>query len=339
MEIQHEMTIADKLREVKKVTGVTQKELATRLGVSSKTMSFWLNGKDTPSVKHERKIQELYLKVANAVKQKTDARKVMEEYDARHDDGGESLRKGLSEAEYYEGKSYVISQEKGNNSRIYLYPAKGKAEDDWYRACGRSMVFYKALIAPRLGRKAQVMSDPDEEHIIGGGVVAIKHGNILMEDVAKLGFMAKRVEFDVIMIDMQKEYSEKEIAQMRAVINDELNRVKKIIKPKEIYPKIINAVNELLRVMPSKIRKLHESYRDLYAKELMEPLTEMVKIYFRLANGRMEKRDAKLELLRRTDDVAATIYMLDEGGLLSITARARMAENIVKIRDAVEEMI
>ena len=51
MEIQHEMTIADKLREVKKVTGVTQKELATRLGVSFKTMSFWLNGKDTPSVK------------------------------------------------------------------------------------------------------------------------------------------------------------------------------------------------------------------------------------------------------------------------------------------------
>ena len=119
-------------------------------------------------------------------------------------------------------------------------------------------------------------------------------------------------------------------------MNDEINKVKKIIKPVNNYPKIINSINELLRVMPSKIRKLHESYRDIYARGLMEPLLEMVKIYYRMANGRMEKRDAKLELLRRADDVMAMIHMLDEGGLLSITARARMGENIVKIRDAVE---
>lgn len=339
MNINHEMSYSDKLKEIKRTTNATQKDLAMKLGVSSKTMSFWLNGKDIPSVRHEKTIQELYCKVVDAVKQKTDARKAVEEYDARHDDGAESLRKGISDAGYYEGKSYAISQEKGNTSKIYLYPAKGKAEDDWYRACGRSMVFYKTLVAPRLGRKAQVMPDPDEEHIIGGGVVAIKQGNRLMEDVIKIGYTAERVQFGVIIIDIKKDYTEKEIGQMRSVINDELNQVKNIIKPKETFPKLINAVNELLRVMPSKIRKLHESYRDIYAKELMEPLAEMVKIYFRMANGRMEKRDAKLELLRRADDVAGTIYMLDEGGLLSITARARMGENVVRIRSAVEELI
>ncbi len=338
MDVKHEMSYADKLKEIKGITGITQKDLANKIGVSSKTMSFWLNGKDTPSVKHEKIIQDLYLKVLNAIRHKTDTKKALDEYNSK-DENALSLRKKLSEVEYYEGKSYVISKEKGNNSKIYLYPAKGKIEDDWYRACGRSMVFYKTLVAPRLGRKAQVMSDPDEEHKIGGGIVTIRCGNKLIEDVKKIEYVAERIELGVIVIDIIKEYTEKEIAQMRAVINGELNQVKKIIKPKETFPKIINAINELLRVVPSKIRKLHESYRDIYAKELMEPLAEMVKIYYRMSNGRMEKRDAKLELLKRTDDVVATIHMLDEGGLLSITARARMGENIVKIRGAVEELI
>ena len=120
MNINHEMSYSDKLKEIKRTTNATQKDLAMKLGVSSKTMSFWLNGKDIPSVRHEKTIQELYCKVVDAVKQKTDARKAVEEYDARHDDGAESLRKGISDAEYYEGKSYAISQEKGNTSKIYL---------------------------------------------------------------------------------------------------------------------------------------------------------------------------------------------------------------------------
>lgn len=336
MNIEHEMSYSDKLKEIRKVANTTQKDLAMKLEVSSKTMSFWLNGKDKPSVKHEKKIQELYRKVMDAVKQKTDVEKAVEEYNVRHDDGAESLKEGLDDANYYKGKTFAISQEKGNTSKVYLYPANGKAEEDWYRACGRSMVFYKILVAPRLGRKAQVMPDPDEEHRIEGGVVAIRNGNKLIDDVKEVGYTAERIELGIIVVDIKKKYTEKEIAQMRAVVNDEINKVKKIIKPVNNYPKIINSINELLRVMPSKIRKLHESYRDIYARGLMEPLLEMVKIYYRMANGRMEKRDAKLELLRRADDVMAMIHMLDEGGLLSITARARMGENIVKIRDAVE---
>ena len=58
-----------------------------------------------------------------------------------------------------------------------------------------------------------------------------------------------------------------------------------------------------------------------------------------MANGRMEKRDAKLEMLERADDIAAMIYMMDEAQMLNVTVRTAMGENVVKIRRAIEEAL
>lgn len=63
---------------------------------------------------------------------------------------------------------------------------------------------------------------------------------------------------------------------------------------------------------------------------------EILKIYFRMADGRMERRDAKLEMLERVDDISAMIYLMDECRMLNITARTMMGENVVKIRNAIE---
>ena len=66
MTTNQQMTAVDKLQEILKLTKGTQKELAGKLEVTPKTMSFWLNHKKRPSVAHERKITELYRKVVDA---------------------------------------------------------------------------------------------------------------------------------------------------------------------------------------------------------------------------------------------------------------------------------
>ena len=43
MKISHKMTITDKLKEILKVKKWRQKDLAGKLNVSEKTMSFWLS--------------------------------------------------------------------------------------------------------------------------------------------------------------------------------------------------------------------------------------------------------------------------------------------------------
>lgn len=65
MQISHKMTIPDKLWEIIRVKKWKQKELAGKLDVSEKTMSFWINGKKRPSVGKEKEINLLYNNIFN----------------------------------------------------------------------------------------------------------------------------------------------------------------------------------------------------------------------------------------------------------------------------------
>lgn len=337
MKITHKMTITDKLREILRVKKWRQKDLAGKLGVSEKTMSFWLNEKKRPSGESETKIDELYAKLYYSPISK------MQEVIQGAQSKGEidETEKSFSEREksYYDGKCYVKEMEKENRRYIYVYPSLGKVEDEWYKVGGKSLLFYKTILAPRLEREAKLRDDSDKVYRFNGGIVSIKWGNRLKMEVRELGHKAERIQYGIIVIDLGKEYTDTEIHKMKAVVKDERSKTKKMIKPKENYPSIIMAINDLAKVLPSKIKKLDKDYKRILGDELLEPMTEILKIYFRLANGRMEKRDAKLEMLERTDDLAAMIYLMDEAQMLNVTARTTMGENVVKIRNAIEETL
>ncbi|MFA5854800.1 MAG: Fic family protein [Candidatus Gracilibacteria bacterium] len=54
------MTIHQKLHAIKKISGLTQEKLASKLGVSFPTLNSWINGKSTPHQKAQNFIEELY---------------------------------------------------------------------------------------------------------------------------------------------------------------------------------------------------------------------------------------------------------------------------------------
>ena len=338
MKITHKMTMADKLREVLWVKKWKQKELAAKLGVSEKTVSFWVNGKKQPTGYRFDEINKMYSDVTGDEVGKN-VSEIIRDYQAG--DGLDESEKvfTIDEKIYYEAKCLVLAKEKDNHRYVYLYPSVGGEKDGWYKVGGRSLLFYKNLLASRLGREAKIRDDTDKVHRFYNGIASVRWGDKLMIEAEGLGYKASRIEYDVIVIDLKRDYSDAEIKTMMGVIRAERDRVKKMVRPKANYPEIMMAMNKLIQVLPSKVKKLDKSYREVWGKELLEPMTEMLKIYFRFANGRMEKRDAKLEILERTDDLMAMIYMMDESGMLDITARTRLGENVIAIRKEVEERL
>ena len=337
MKITHRMTVSDKLIEIMRVKKWNQKALAGKLGVSQKTVSFWINNKKRPSILHEQKIEELYNSLMKtAVSADVPEELIDFQVHAEFDETEKSF--SIDEKDYYDAKCYVIAKEKGNNRYIYLYPSIGSEVDGWYKVGGRSLLFYKCVLAPRLKREARLRDDTDKSYRFTHGIASVRWGNKLMEEAVRLGYEASRVQYGIIVIDLKKEFTDSEIKEMNEAIRVEKNRVKTIIKPKNNYPKLMVAMNKLVQVLPSKVKKLDASYRHILGKELLQPMAELLKIYFRFANGRMEKRDAKIEMLEGVDDLSAMIYLMDEAGMLNLTARTRMGENVVSIRNAIEEI-
>ena len=338
MKITHKMTVADRLREILRVRKWKQKELAGKFGVSEKTVSFWVNDKKRPAEAHMDKIEKLYRECVETEPVDEFEEKVREYQSKEGLDETEKVFT-VDEKTYYEAKCYVLAQEKSNNRYVYLFPSISKEPDGWYKAGDKSLVFYKNLLAPRMGREAKIRDDTDKIHKFGKGIVSVRWGEKFMAEVQELGYGVERVKYGIIVVDLGKEYDGVEMKEMKEAVKKERSQVKKMVKPKANYPSIMVAMNKLTKVLPSKVKKLDNSYREIWGKELLEPMTEMMKIYFRFANGRMEKRDARLEILERTDDLAAMIYMMDESGMLTLNARTRLGENIMEIRKEVEEQL
>lgn len=335
MKITHKMTMADKIKEILQINGWKQKELAKQLGVSEKTVSLWVNNKKRPSEKKQQKINQIYHDLT-ANNTSIPHNEIIELQSKK---GLDEFEKVLTdnEKEYYAAKCYVLAKEKDNQRFIYLFPSLGKEIDGWYKVGGKSLLFYKNILAPRLGRDAKLRDDTDRIYRFGDGIASARWGDKLIEESRILGYDARRIEYRIIVVDLGKDYGESEIKKMARVIHEERWRVRKIIKPKNNYPNLMMEINKLVRVLPSKVKKLDVSYRNVWGKELLEPMAELVKIYYRFANGRMEKKDARFEMLERIDDLAAMIYMMDECGMLDITARARLGENVVCIRQEIEK--
>lgn len=338
MKITHKMTATDKMREILRVKKWKQKDLAGKLGVSEKTVSFWINGKKQPSAVNLERINSIYSGVYE-IASKNSAQDIIQEYQSKVELNEEEKIFSDTERIYYDAKSLVLGMEKNNRRYVYLFPSIGKVPDAWYKVGGNSLLFYKNLLAPRLEREARIRDDSDKVYRFHRGIVSVKWGNKLMSEVEGLGYRAKRIEYGIIVIDLLKDFTDAEIHEMVEVVKRERSKPKRLIKPKENYPAIIMAMNELVRVLPSKIKKLDKDYKNVLGRELLEPMAEMLKIYFRMANGRMEKRDAKLEMMERTDDIAAMIYLMDEAQMLNVTVRTVMGENVVKIRKAIEEVL
>lgn len=56
------MKISEKIKLIKKISGLTQESLAKELGVSFVTVNSWINDRSTPHIKKQDKIDELYKK-------------------------------------------------------------------------------------------------------------------------------------------------------------------------------------------------------------------------------------------------------------------------------------
>ena len=188
-----------------------------------------------------------------------------------------------------------------------------------------------------MGRDVKTREDTDKLQRFKYGIASGRWGFIFIEDARALGYRVERMEYGMIMVDLGKIYSPKEIREMEKRAKKEREVVKVITNPKYNFPDVEMTINDLARVLPSKIKKLDGAYRQLFGTELFGALIDIQKLYFRMANGHLEKSVDKLRMLEKVDDLIAMIRLIDEGGFLSLTARTRLGENVINIQKEIEK--
>ena len=238
-----------------------------------------------------------------------------------------------SEDQYFRSKLLVMDLERKNNSHIYLFLSQGEQHDEWYKIGGRSLLFYKNYLAPRLGREVKIRDDNDKDHRFRHGIGSVRWGNRLISGAEELNLKAYKIEYGIIVVELGKKYTPSEIREMEEKAKAEREAVRTMTRPALNFPELEVAISKLAQYLPSKIRKMDQVHRQVFGPELYSPLIVLQKTYIKLANGRIEQSVAKEKMLEAVDDFIAIIRLIDEGGLLELTARTRLGENIIAIKE------
>lgn len=266
---------------------------------------------------------ELTEEVLNGILISSQSNKEMDEGDKLND---EKYR------EYYNGKVIALALEDKNNSRLILYPSLSGTKGEWYKMGGQSALFYKYIVGPRLKKKPVIRKDNDLRHRFKYGVVAVHWGDKFIKDATAIGLSAKRIDYGIIIVELERTYAAKEIEEMRNLEKSEQDRLKKMIMPEKNYPDLYGLVRQLARILPPKIKKMDATYREVIGNVMLQILVELVEIYFQMANGGMAVDMAREEMLKQIDNMTALIVIVDENQLFDLTTRTRIGELLVDIK-------
>lgn len=190
----------NRLRAVMRANKWSQVETAAQIGVTQKTLSFWLTGKTQPAIEKVRVIEEFCNKNEQSNRKSNKSNRIGNKSNKTGNKGNDEefttkVLKGIlleSQAgkefderdkisqdkhrEYYNGKMIALSLEEKNNSRLILYPSLSGTKDEWYKMGGQSALFYKYIVGPRLKKKPVIRKDNDLRHRFKHGIVSVHWG-------------------------------------------------------------------------------------------------------------------------------------------------------------------
>lgn len=241
--------------------------------------------------------------------------------------------------EYYNGKVIALALEDKNNSRLILYPSLSGTKDEWYKMGGNSALFYKYVVGPRLKKKPVIRKDNDLRHRFKHGIVAVHWGDKFMKDVLTIGLTVKRIDYGIIVVEMERTYTAKEIEEMRNLEKTEQDKIKKMVMPEKNYPDLYGHIRQLVRLLPPKIKKMDTVYRDVIGREMVEILIRLIEIYFQMANGRVSVNSAREEMLKQVDNMTALVVIIDENQLIDLITRTRIGEILVDIKQTIKRRL
>lgn len=260
-------------------------------------------------------------------------------FDAQEKDpeNEKSKAEPMERKEYYDGKAVALKLEEKNNSKLYLFPSLGGEEGEWYKMGGHSALFYKYLVGPRMGRRPKIRKDNDLRLRFKYGLAAVHWGNNFVEAAKKMGYDVRTMEYGIIVVDLGKKFTMREVKDMAMREKEDKEKLATMIMPKENMPNLYVKMRELARLLVPKVKKMHAAYRETFGNDLLVAMADLFKIYFRVANGRVNKSVAKRQLLERVDDLTALVALIDEMELFDVITRTRFGEYLVDMRVVIEK--
>lgn len=257
-------------------------------------------------------------KTKSGIVNRKEARKVLNEVGKNHRGRGRTgAEKKAGYKKYYEYKKKAIELEKRNKQYLILWPASdfnvnGK---QFYNMGGNSAIIYVHELAPRIKRRPTLRRDMDtcnDNEKFYSGVCSIQSLYKLESALKSININREPAKNGLVFFKLPREYTKDEIKGMLKYEQAKLDNLNKILYSKVLYPDIHRLILDLKKLIPSKVKNMEKTYREVIGMEMIKSLMILVRNYTQMAHGDKDELEAAIEMDRECDMILAEISIFNE---------------------------
>lgn len=334
------MEEVEKIKAILEKSHLSQNELALKIGVSGKSLRNWLSGNSVPRDKNINVINQLhkeYFTTDNAKPVKTTLKDMFLDENLNAMQSGETEEAKKRKDIYYNGKKIVLTLEKQNKNRLFLFPSAAKNKGEWYKMGGNSALFYMYYIAPRVKKKPKLRQDMDVHCRFKDGVISVHWIDHFINNIEKIGLKVKKDAYDIVVVELEEAFSASEIKEMRERAGKEEARFRQMVMPKENFPDIYNSIRRLAQLLVPKVKHLDGAYREIFGNHFLKLVIDTYELYFHIANGIITKQEGYPKIIEKIDAMRGLIMLADEVEWFDFTTRTRVGETLVDLETTLEK--
>ena len=230
-------------------------------------------------------------------------------------------------------KEQILEREKDNDSMVMLF----RADDGWWKICGRSVLYYKKLIAARLEKEIKVWSDRDFGNTSKEGIINIRDLDKFVQEVESLGLkMHPGGNDDFVAVELGSKVSKEDLELMESEERAKWEMAERMLMPVVIWPKLRKELVELTRLCYEITRKFDAVGRIIYGSKVMDLINGSMVVFSQAARGQKDEVEALLEIRENLGRLDGLMVLINELRLLDANKDYQIATKIMETERAVE---
>lgn len=238
-------------------------------------------------------------------------------------------------------KKIAKEMEKGNKAKIIVFPSYSRNSDklEWYKMGGFSALYYVYRMADRMGRTAKLMRDTDKFAKMDG-IASVRDVEKFLDKAMQLNeFERYEQTLDgFYILYLKKPLTDEEVGVLRRTEEMRHEMMHNVLRPKKADAAVYQAILMLDRQALPRLSKMEKGYYQTIGDTMAKEILEMTKTYFRFANGYIDMKEVKEQLLDLIEGILAGIALLGENNVWGYDVATSIGENTNNLKRLIKEM-
>lgn len=193
---------------------------------------------------------------------------------------------------YYERKRIAMTREKSNYSELIFIKAP---KEGWYKAFGRSAVYFSEKYAPLVGSKAKLKVDKDYQVKDKIGVVSIPSMELLIEQLKKQKIELIDTKNEIYTFKLPERITADEYNLLKEKSETLFERANTMIRPQVMMPNLMEDAKIAFTTVFWTFKDMHEWMRRMIGYDFVADLKWVVTEYTVLAKTKGGDAEAFLD--------------------------------------------